>query len=280
MENYILQQIDGVTFRMREAFDFEFLRKFGRVFQAFDDQDSGNICFGMERDGERLFVKFAGAPTARYEGAASEAVQRLKQTVPIYEAIRHDTLIEYLGSEEIGGGFALIFRWTDAHCMGRMYPEERAKFLRLSLEKRLTVFRDILRFLEAVHEAGYVAVDFYDGSVMYNFEAEKTVVCDIDFFRKKPCTNDMGRMWGSSLFMAPEEHVLGAKIDEVTNVYTAGAMAFALLADFDRSGEKWTLSDGLYRVAAKAVSEERSQRWNSLREFREVWERELMTGGK
>lgn len=28
--------------------------------KVFDDQDSGNICFGTEKDGQRYFIKFAG----------------------------------------------------------------------------------------------------------------------------------------------------------------------------------------------------------------------------
>lgn len=43
-----LQYIDGIPYRTKEDFDFSFLGRYGRVFQVFDDQDSGNICFGVE----------------------------------------------------------------------------------------------------------------------------------------------------------------------------------------------------------------------------------------
>lgn len=278
MANYT-QQIDGITFRLKEPFDFYFLQKYGRVFQVFDDQDSGNICFGTEKNGERLFIKFAGAPTAQYAGTARDAIIRLKETTPIYETLQHDVLIEYLGCEEIGGGFAVVFRWTDAKCMGRMYPASRERFMQTSVQARLRVFRDIVRFMEYVHSAGFVAIDFYDGSIMYDFSEEKTVICDIDFFRKKPCINDMGRIWGSSLFQSPEEYVLGAEIDEITNVYTLGATAFALFSDYDRSADRWPLSDALYQVAVRAVSNERKLRYQSIREFMNEWETAL-SGGK
>jgi len=35
----------------------------------------------------------------------------------------------------------------------------------------------------------------------------------------------MGRMFGSDVFMAPEEHVLGAHIDQRTTVFTLGRLA-------------------------------------------------------
>ena len=42
---------------MKAPFDFSFISQYGKVFKVFDDQDSGNICFGAEKDGERYFVK-------------------------------------------------------------------------------------------------------------------------------------------------------------------------------------------------------------------------------
>jgi len=42
----IIQRLNGIPFRLKAAFDFGFLQKYGTVFRVFDDQDSGNICFG------------------------------------------------------------------------------------------------------------------------------------------------------------------------------------------------------------------------------------------
>ncbi len=82
-------------------------------------------------------------------------------------------------------------------------------------------------------------------------------------------------MWGSSRFQAPEEYRLGAAIDEVTNVYTAGAFAFALFGGYGRTPDSWQLGEGLFAVAAKAVEEDRSLRQQSLRQFREEWDNAL-----
>ena len=108
----------------------------------------------------------------------------------------------------------------------------------LSNEIKLKVFGDILDFLKYTAEENFVAIDFYDSSIMYDFEKQKTIICDIDFFRKQPVVNDMGRMWGSSIFMSPEEFSKGAELDEITNVYTLGAMAFALFGKYKRNWEK------------------------------------------
>jgi len=269
-------QLDGVDFVLREAFDFSFLAAYGRVFRVYDDQDSGNICFGCMREDERFFVKFAGAPTVRGSDDPAAAIARLRASVTVYRDLRHENLIELIEAREIGGGYAVIFRWTDGECMGRAYPASRAKFIAMPMETKLRVYRDILAFLVHTAAQGYVAVDFYDGSILYDFAAQKTLVCDVDFFRKMPAVNDMGRMWGSSRFMSPEEIELGAPLDEITNVCTAGAMAFALLADFRRERENWPLSGTLYDIAAKAVADNREDRWQSPAEMLAAWDTALL----
>ncbi len=145
--------------------------------------------------------------------------------------------------------------------------------------------------MEYVNSRGYVAIDFYDGSVLYDPDGQgeptapgrnaestrrgRTTICDIDFFSKKPYFNSMGRMWGSSSFMSPEEFTLGAEIDEITNVYTAGAFAFALFGGYRREAGTWTLGQASFEVARRAVSEDRGSRQQSLRQLLQEWEAAL-----
>lgn len=274
-KGYYLQYMDNIPFKLKSAFDFSFVKEYGTVFRIYDDQDSGNICFGTEKDGQRYFVKFAGAPAGQYNGDPADAVARLKSALPIYRELKHENLIDLIEAKEIGGGFAMVFKWADGDCMGRMYPAAHRRFMQLPIHARLAVFRDILSFFEYVASQNYVAIDFYDGSIMYDFESGRTTVCDIDFFRKQPCTNDIGRMWGSSRFQAPEEYQLGAVIDEITNVYTLGATAFALFGGYNRTREKWQLGDRLFDIAARAVSDDRTRRQQSIRQLTEEWEAAL-----
>lgn len=272
MADFYFQYTDGVPYKLKATFDFSFLRKYGTVFKVYDDQDSGNICFGMTDGDKRYFVKFAGAPTERGCVIAEETIANLKRTVPIYRDLAHPTLIKLISAEEIGSGFAVIFNWVDAECMHRMYPLSRKKFLQMPLESKLQVFDEILSFHAHVAKQGNVAIDFYDGSIMYDFNNARAIICDIDFYSKMPYTNTMGRLWGSSRFMSPEEFEFGAIIDEVTNVYTMGATAFALFGgEQDRNFDKWTLSKTLYDVAKQAVSDDRNGRQQSIEQLMSEW---------
>lgn len=72
--------------------------------------------------------------------------------------------------------------------------------------------------------------------------------------------------------MSPEEFQLGAVIDERTNVYIVGAVAFALFGGYSRTRDKWQLGGRSFEVAAKAVNDDRMQRQQSIRQLREEWE--------
>jgi len=53
-KGYYLQYIDGIPFKLKSTFDFSFMKEYGTVFKVYDDQDSGNICFGTEKDEKKL----------------------------------------------------------------------------------------------------------------------------------------------------------------------------------------------------------------------------------
>ncbi|MCL2774706.1 MAG: phosphotransferase [Oscillospiraceae bacterium] len=272
IKDFHVQYTDGVPYKLKSPFDFSFLKKYGKVFKVYDDQDSGNICFGVTDGESKYFVKFAGAPTERANVSPTEAVNRMKSTAQIYRDLAHPILTKLIDTEEIGGGYAMVFEWTDAECMGKQYPASREKFAQIPIDTKLQVFDDILAFHAHVAKQGYIAIDFYDGSIMYDFNNDRTIICDIEFYAKVPYINEMGRMWGSSRFMSPEEFQFGAVIDEITNVYTMGATAFALFGDeCDRCIEKWRLSKELYAAAKKAVSDERGKRQQSIQQFIEKW---------
>lgn len=269
------QNIDGITFRIKEKYDFGFIADYGRVFRVFDDQDSGNICFGAENAEGRTFIKFAGAPAARYDGDTAQAVKRLKEAEKIYTQLRHPSLISFRESVDIGGGYALVFDWADGECMGRMYEESHRRIMGLPTEEKLGIFSAVTDFLKYTAASGYTAVDFYDGSVMYDEKNKKTTICDLDFFRKQPACNDMGRMWGSSRFMSPEEYEKGAVLDEITNVFTLGQMGFSLFTDSDYDPTIFPLGTRCYDILMKAISPERENRFRTIAEFEIHWLKEI-----
>src|SRR5207302_9527240 len=93
----------------------------------------------------------------------------------------------------------------------------------------------------------------------------------LDNCREGPFRNAMGRMFGSTRFMAPEEFELGALIDERTNVFTMGRTAAVFLSDGALERPPIRGSDALYEVVRHACREDRSERFASMAEFGAAW---------
>ncbi len=267
----ITKTIDGITFALREEFDFSFLSQYGNVFAVFDRQDSGYICFGVQNDQGKLFIKVAGAVTLLSQISTATAIARLQATVSVYEDLRHPTLIGIIEHKEIQGGYVTVFEWFAGECMGRQY-DSFEKFMALPLEKKFDMYDNIVHFHIHVNERGYIAVDFYDGCIMYDFASGETRICDIEFYANRPVMNTMGQMWGSSRYMSPEEYELGEEIDERSNVFLMGATAFQLFGGGkERNIDAWQAGEQLFQIALKAVSVRKEDRYQSISEYFEAW---------
>ena len=272
LKNFHVQWIDGKPYKLLEPYDFSFINKYGKVFTVFDEQGV-NVCFGVQDGDKKYFVKFAGAKPIHFEACKGNtvlAVEWLKNAVSVYRDLEHHTLIKFISAEEIGGGYAAVFEWVDAIGIEPLNSPDYMRFMQMSVDKKMQAFEDIVAFHVHAAAKGYVAIDFYDGSILYDYGNEKVIICDIDFYQKSPYIGEMG-LWGSSRFVSPEECTPGAVMDEITMVYTMGATAFSLFAYGDRSPEAWTLNTVLYDVAKRAVSDERGQRQQSIQQFIKEW---------
>lgn len=267
----IVTELDGMPVGLRRPHDLSFLKRWGTVFAVLDQQDSGNLCFGVEGASGRVFVKYAGAPTVRYDGAVETAVANLRRSADVYRALAHPTLVTLREAVDVGAGHALVFDWTDATPVGRQY--ERSHVVRsLGLPERADAVQQIYDFHMHAAARGWVAIDLYDGSVLLDADRGRVILCDLDLYERGPVVNRMGRMWGSTRFMSPEEYELGAAIDEVTTVFALGSLAHTFLGDdATKSREAWVGSDAQFDVAARAMQPEREARWASVRVLAEAW---------
>lgn len=276
--------IGPVSFPLREDWDFSWLPALGEPFAVFAGNDSGNVSFGVEKDGERFFVKCAGARPMEYGGDPADAVARLRAAQRVYEDLRHPALIQYLRPMELPEGLALVFRWAEGECLHDHWnfdwrpkltdpasPYRRFRALPLA-EKREAV-AVILDFLETAERAGYAAVDFYDSSLLYDFAAHRLTLCDVDLFQKKPLWNTWGADWPCSpRLAAPEDREKGAVIDSRTDVFHLGRLLLILLAGEDHPDRAhWEETEARWRAVRRATRPDRAARFPSARAFAEAW---------
>jgi serine/threonine-protein kinase len=157
-------------------------------------------------------------------------------------------------------------------------PEKRndpsfapVRFRALTLEQVLASLDTIYDLHLRVAEAGLIAIDFYDGCLIYDFERARTYVYDLDEYRPGPFVLDADRLPGSRRFMAPEEFQRGAVIDPATNVFTLGRTAILLLGDGRVSFDGWRGTEAMKAVLARATDPERVARYPTVRAFVDAW---------
>ena len=289
----IKQVIDGIEFKLREYQDFSWLNDYGSVFSVIDETGSGCISFGIKKDNKKYFFKIAGAKTVNAEISEEESIKLLKEAAVKYKNIKHENLIKLVDAFEYKDFYVVIYEYAEGECLFDHWNFDRyektkeitplMKFKSLPVEKRLNVVDKLFSFFESFIDAGYVAVDFYDSSIIYDFDNDEVTFCDIDLFRKMPTVNDLGTgYFGTKRLKAPEENELGASIDEQTSLFTLGAIIFDMFSNASNIKERYTkgcfipnkidefeLNNSDYNVLLKATAYNRNDRYKTIKEFKD-----------
>ena len=257
-----------------------YLNAVGSVFAMFDErsQDSGNVSYGVQIAQDRYFVKTAGHPDDPNPFLShSERVSLLRNAVQLRRSCNHPTLPALHQVIESPHGPLLVYQWVDGELLrveAARRDDPQSTFQRF----RQLPSHEIIRALDLVYalhhqlaQSGWIAVDFYDGCLIYDFGRGDLHIVDLDHYCETPFVNEMGRMFGSSRFMAPEEFELGARIDERTTVFTMGRTAAVLLSDGTLERCPFRGNDALYEVVRRACHDDPRERYGSMGAFFAAW---------
>lgn len=293
-------KLDAIEFRLKELQDFRWLKRYGKAFWCVDETGSGCIGIGMKDGEKKYFCKIAGVGTIDAEVTPEESIVILKNAVSMYYELAHPNLVRIVEEYTYEQFYIVVFEWADGECLfdhwnfgkyekDRTIKSPKEKFRKLPVDKRIRAVNVLFSFLQNVNQKGYVAVDFYDGSLLYDFVTDEISICDIDLFKKAPVVNDMGQAWyGTKRLKAPEEYIKGSAIDEQTNIFTLGALIFDFFGDFSEEEiqqryalnrfvpclySHWELSKEAYQAAVKAVSADKNERYKTFADFYGDWKR-------
>jgi serine/threonine-protein kinase len=255
-----------------------FLRATATVFATFDQQDSGNVSFGVRVGPEAFFVKTAGAPAASAPLPLAARVALLHNAARIAGELPDPALPRLLNCFDSTNGPILVYEWFPGELVGvprreRSNPGSAfARFTALPLPTICRSLSTIFRVHAKLAQRGWIASDFYDGCVMYDFVTHDLRLVDLDHYRQGAFTNDMGRMFGSTRFMAPEEHALGSQINELTTVFNMGRCITVFLREPSPQLQSPATS-AILRVEEKACQENPSRRYNSMADLLHAWQK-------
>lgn len=264
---------------------FDLVRREGTVLAEFGHltQGSGNVSWLVDVGDRRLFVKTAGttgpqpagAPVPYFDHAGRVAV--LRNAVEVARSCDHPALPRLLNVVESPVGPALVYEAAAGELV-RVPADERddptssyQRFAHLPGERLLGVFDVLIDLHVALAAAGWVAVDLYDGCLIVDFETASLKVVDLDDYRRGPSVNNMGRMFGATRFMAPEELELGAVIDERTAVFTLGRLVRHFGTRLTERTADFCGSPALAQVVDQACRPAPADRYDDVAAFAAAW---------
>jgi serine/threonine-protein kinase len=263
------------------------------VLEEFGDrtQDSGNVSWLVESAGERLFVKTAGttgpprpgAPVPYFDHAGR--VRLLRNAVDLARSCDHPALPALLNVIESPVGPALVYEAASGELVGS--PREQRddpaspyqRFAHLPAPVMLSLLDTLIDAQVELAAAGWVAGDLYDGCLIVDFETSTLSVVDLDSYHRGPTTNDMGRMFGSTRFMAPEELELGARIDERTTVFNLGRIVWHFATRLTEDPADFCGPSRLARVIRRACEPSPADRYASVADLARAWRDSAVSSG-
>lgn len=264
-----------------------FVRGCGTVLREYGplSQDSGNVSWLVESSGQRLFVKTAGVAAPPAPGtpvpyfAHAGRVRLLRNAIELARSCEHRALPTLRGVIESPAGPALVYAAADGdliHAPAHQRADPASPYRRLSrlpATDLLGVFDTLLEVHGVLTAAGWVAVDLYDGCLIVDFATMGVTVIDLDTYRRGRSVNDMGRMFGATRFMAPEEFVLGATIDERTTVFTLGRLVWHFATRLTEEAAAFCGGAELTKVVQRACQRVRADRYACVADLLRDWNR-------
>ncbi|MEV6057859.1 serine/threonine-protein kinase [Streptomyces sp. NPDC052107] len=248
------------------------LDRLGTVFQKFEERDSDCISYGLLASGQRWFVKGASTP---------QGISSLRRAVSFHQNVSHSAIVHLMYSFTTDDGLVLVYPWLSGEVLyhptlsrhgGRAAPDSpMARFRAQPLPRIHAALESILSAHLVVEEAGFVAVDLYDGCMLYDFDEHRMMLCDLDEYRAGPFVLNADRLPGSTRYMAPEEFARGSLIDIRTTVFALGR-ALRLLLDAGDEEKQWRGTPEQLEVVRTATATSPGRRFPSVRSLVDAWQ--------
>jgi serine/threonine-protein kinase len=239
---------------------------------------------------ERLILKFLNPNVAEDEEIMKRFVHELRYS----RKITHRNVIRIYDFLFIQGNYAISMEYFRSHTLGSEIVNEQP----LEQRRALRFGIDIATGMAVAHGVGIVHRDLKPANVLINDESLlKIVDFGVAAAQREGDTQltKTGYVIGSPKYMAPEQ-ILGRKVDERADVYALGVILYEMLTGvppYSRGDHMAVmyqhvqgkarapqeinaqLSANLAEVVVKAMSVDKTKRFQTMDEFRGALERFL-----
>ena len=234
---------------------------------------------------EQLVLKFLNKNIAEDE----EMMQRFVHELRYSRKITHKNVIRIYDFLHLGGLYAISMEFFPSHTLGG----EIKKHGGLPVPRAPKIARDITLGMTAAHQVGIVHRDLKPANILIN---DQELVKVVDFgvpaahSSGDTALTKTGYVIGSPKYMAPEQ-ILGKKVDQRADIYSAGVILYELLTGRPPYTEGDHMSvmyqhvqgnakpvqdvnpkipDALAEIVGKVMSVDKMDRYQTMEEFRQA----------
>src|SRR5882757_8248290 len=239
---------------------------------------------------ERLILKFLNPNVSQDEEVMKRFVHELRYS----RKITHKNVIRIYDFLYIQGLYAISMEYFPSHTLGAEIVNEKP----LELKRAIQFAIDICNGMTVAHHVGIVHRDLKPANVLINQEGLlKIVDFGVAAAHREGDTQltKTGYVIGSPKYMAPEQ-ILGKKVDERADIYALGVIMYEMLTGvppYSRGDHMSVmyqhvqgkarvpreinpaLPQGLSDLVVKAMSVDKTKRFQSMEELRAALERFL-----
>jgi HEAT repeat protein/tRNA A-37 threonylcarbamoyl transferase component Bud32 len=234
---------------------------------------------------ERLILKFLNPNVSSDEEMMKRFVHELRYS----RKITHRNVIRIYDFLNLQGAYAISMEYFPSHTLSGEIPDNKP----MPLDKLLRLSRDMATGMTVAHQAGVIHRDLKPANVLVNDEGLLKIV---DFGVAAAASSGdtqltkTGYVIGSPKYMAPEQ-ILGKKVDETADIYSVGVIMYEMatgVPPYSRGDHMSVMyqhvqgkaqqcqevnpdiPDDLAAIIAKAMSVDKSKRYQSMEELTEA----------
>jgi serine/threonine protein kinase len=240
---------------------------------------------------ERALERFVAIKVLRPELAlAPESRERFRREARTVAQLTHSGILRLHTFGEVGGIWYFV--------MGYVRGESLAERLRLERQipwvDALRILTDLAEALEYAHQHGVVHRDIKPANILLDDESGRAILADFGIAKAAGVGDSItatGALIGTPEYMSPEQTLGSQRVDERSDIYSLGAVAYRMLAGREpfagaSLGEIMyrrvsqdaaplltlapSVPDALGSIIMKCLAREPSDRWSSARDLRQA----------
>ncbi len=236
---------------------------------------------------ERALDRFVAIKVLRPELAdMQQGRERFRREARVAAQLSHPSIVPLYTFGEIGGVWYFVMRYVRGVSLAdRMRVEGR---LPATDVRRILI--ELADALENAHQHGVVHRDIKPANVLLDEESGRAVLADFGISKLQGANTltESGMVIGTPSYMSPEQAKGASDVDERSDIYSLGAVAYAMLA----GREPFAIAEGsrvarsfrapaalegvppvLSSIVMRCLARDRAQRWPNARALREALDR-------